>query len=364
MCPRCLSLSSCCSLFIPSLSAFVRVYVLDLAEALLALCLLFGLCMVLGRAFVSSMSALVRLSLGLCIRFGCAFACSSFGHLCSLQAVLWSALKLRCAFAPCLLFPPFVRLFCICIVCLGFVCVYPSPGFYIELGRAVSLRSAALRPNQLSLDPWWCRLHALLAFSMTSVFCLWKGQVQMQFRASRLFEIYAGVNSLFCPDALARGAQCPPPQLPTPSSFIYFCSYLSKLHLSIWLCLSIFCFGLILENYQTAVTFPKFTKMLHNPSDRVSTAKVCRQSMARSSVLTWASKSQSVHLTYLSIHPSIYLRGSLSIYLTLSVYLSFYPPTSLSIHLSIYLCTVTMYLSSYLSIYLSFFLSFIFYSVR
>ena len=52
MCPPCLSLSARCFPFIRSLSAFVRVYVLALAELLSARCPVFGLCMVLVRAFV------------------------------------------------------------------------------------------------------------------------------------------------------------------------------------------------------------------------------------------------------------------------------------------------------------------------
>ena len=62
-----LSLSACCSLCIRSLSTFVRVYALALAEPLSALCPLFDLCMVLGRALVCSVSSLVRLSRTLCL---------------------------------------------------------------------------------------------------------------------------------------------------------------------------------------------------------------------------------------------------------------------------------------------------------
>ena len=62
-----LSLSACCSLRIRSLSTFVRVYALALAEPLSALCPLFDLCMVLGRALVCSVSSLVRLSRTLCL---------------------------------------------------------------------------------------------------------------------------------------------------------------------------------------------------------------------------------------------------------------------------------------------------------
>ena len=62
--------------------------------------------------------------------------------------------------------------FCFCIVCLGFVCPCLCPDLYTELGHAVSLCSAGPRLNRLSLSLWWCMLHALLVFSMTSVFCL------------------------------------------------------------------------------------------------------------------------------------------------------------------------------------------------
>ena len=53
-----------------------------------------------------------------------------------LPAVLLSALKFRRAFAPCPSFSPFVR-FCVCIVCLEFVCVCPCPNLYTKLGRCL-----------------------------------------------------------------------------------------------------------------------------------------------------------------------------------------------------------------------------------
>ena len=72
---------------------------------------------------------------------------------------------------------------------------------------SVSLVSAVAAPPNLArhepamcppgprLNLWWfCMLQALLVFSMTSVFCLWKGQVHVQFRAWRLFGVYAGVS--------------------------------------------------------------------------------------------------------------------------------------------------------------------------
>ena len=71
------------------------------------------------------------------------------------------------------------------------------------------------------------------------------------------------------------------------------CFYLSKLHLSIWLCLSIFHFGLIVESYHAAVS-----------------RKYCLQN----------SQGCSIHP---SIHPSIYLSISLSLHF-LSIYLSIY----------------------------------------
>ena len=97
-------------LFIRSLSAFVWVYGLALAEPLSALCPLSSLC-----AFVCSVSAFVRLSRGFCIGLGYAFACCSSGYI--WPAVLLSALGRCRAFAPCRLFFPFVRVFCIfCLV--------------------------------------------------------------------------------------------------------------------------------------------------------------------------------------------------------------------------------------------------------
>ena len=56
-----LFLSACCSLCIRSLSAFVEVYLLGLAEVLSAPCPFFDLCIVVGRALVCFVSSLVRL---------------------------------------------------------------------------------------------------------------------------------------------------------------------------------------------------------------------------------------------------------------------------------------------------------------
>ena len=67
-----------------AMSACVRLYVVALAGRLSALCPLFGLCVVFGRAFVCSASAVVHLSRGLCIGLGCAFVHCSCGHLCRL----------------------------------------------------------------------------------------------------------------------------------------------------------------------------------------------------------------------------------------------------------------------------------------
>ena len=143
-------------------------YVLALAGPLSALCPLFGLvCPVLSS---------------------CPPQCPLFVWP-PLPAVLLSALQLRRAFEPCLLFFPFVRFCCICIVCVcsSFVC------FCLELGRAGPLCSAGPRLNHLSLSHWYCMLHALLISSTTSVFCLRQGQVQKPFCAWKLFGVYAGV---------------------------------------------------------------------------------------------------------------------------------------------------------------------------
>ena len=90
--------------------------------------------------------------------------------------------------------------FCLCIVCLGFVFVCLRPGLCID---ELSVCSAGPRLNHPSRDLWWCMLHVLLIFFITPVFWLWKGQVQMQFRAWRLFGVYASVigitwTMLFC----------------------------------------------------------------------------------------------------------------------------------------------------------------------
>ena len=95
---------------------------------------------------------------------------------------------------------------------------------------------------------------------------------------------------------------------PTPSRFIYFCFYLSKLHLSIWFCLSIFYFGLIVESYQAAVS-----------------RKYCLQN----------SQGCSIHP---SIHPSIHRSIYLSIYL---------PISSFSIDLSFYLFFFLLFFLSF-----------------
>ena len=88
------------------------------------------------------------------------------------RAVLLSTLKLRRAFALCLSFPPLSFFLCLHSVCLGFVCVCLCPDLYTGLGHALSLCSAGPRLSRLSLGLWRYMSHALLVFSMTSVFCL------------------------------------------------------------------------------------------------------------------------------------------------------------------------------------------------
>ena len=134
-------------------------------------CLCVALCCGFGRAFVSSVSAFWSLCSPLprlCVF--CLRSCPPQSRplyrawlcLCPLfvwsplPAVLLSALKLRRAFAPCLLFFPLVR-FSVLYSLSGFCLHLPVSRLYIELGRAVSL----CRINHLSLGLRWCMLHAL-----------------------------------------------------------------------------------------------------------------------------------------------------------------------------------------------------------
>ena len=109
-----LSLSARCSLFIRSWSVFGRVCGLALAGPLSALCPLFGFC-----AFVCSASVVVGLGRGLC---GYALACCSsvWSPLAGSALVCLKASPRICTLSSVFPLRPF---FCLCVGCLGFVCV-------------------------------------------------------------------------------------------------------------------------------------------------------------------------------------------------------------------------------------------------
>ena len=144
------SLSSLCPLVVRSSFALCRLLSGCMVWLWPSLCQLCVRSLVFAPLFVlcpllSASRSLYRLSLRLCPLF-------FFSHL--LPAVLLSALERCRAFAPCLLFSPFVQVFC--IFCLGFVYVFRCPDFYFETGHAVSLYSAGPGPglNRLSLGLW------------------------------------------------------------------------------------------------------------------------------------------------------------------------------------------------------------------
>ena len=107
MCPPCLSLSARCLPCIRSLSAFVRVYVLALAELFSALCPVFGLCMVLPHLsdLCPLLSAVVEAFV-----YGLAVPLSAL-RLVTFAGSALVCLKVSPRICTCRLFSHFVRFF-------------------------------------------------------------------------------------------------------------------------------------------------------------------------------------------------------------------------------------------------------------